>query len=327
MSDSPDIDALAARIRGGDRAALARALTLIESKRPDHETEAQKLLQALLPSTGQAARVGITGLPGSGKSTLIDTLGRNLTAQGRRVAVLAVDPTSQVTGGSILGDKTRMAGLAADPDAFIRPSPSGATLGGVARRTRETMLLCEAAGFDIVLVETVGIGQSEAAVADMVDFFLVLTVAGTGDVLQGIKRGVLELADMLAVNKADGDNVDRARQAAAEYQAAFNMLAPASPQWRPSVITVSGRDNRGLDRLWAEVERHREVMSRAGELSRKRAEQQVRWMWSLLDEAVLDRLKSRRDVGRRLPELEAAVRKGSLTPQLAVAEIVSLMGL
>ena len=231
------IAALAAGLRAGERAVLARAITLIESKRADHRLEAHRLVQELLPLTGKAVRLGITGAPGVGKSTTIDALGSYLTGQGHKVAVLAVDPSSTRTGGSILGDKTRMPRLASDPHAFVRPSPSSGTLGGVAAMTRETLLICEAAGYDVVLVETVGIGQSETAVADMTDFFLVLMLPGAGDELQGLKKGIVELADMIAVNKADGDNIERAKLAAAEYRAALNILAPRSPTWSPPVAT------------------------------------------------------------------------------------------
>jgi LAO/AO transport system kinase len=317
---------LAGRLIAGERAALARAITLVESKRADHETGAQALLQAALPHTGRAVRLGITGVPGAGKSTLVDQLGVNLTARGHRVAVLAVDPTSQRTGGSILGDKTRMARLSIDPNAFIRPSPAGATLGGVARRTRETMLLCEAAGFDVVIVETVGIGQSETAVAAMVDFFLVLMVPGTGDDLQGIKKGVLEIADMIAVNKADGDNEARARHAAADYRAALSILAPADPEWQPPVILVSGLRNLGLDHLWAEVMRHRELMSTAGKLDARRQEQQVAWMWSLLEERLKARLTHDPRVRGRLQAIEDDVRHARLTPVTAVNAILGAVG-
>src|ERR687889_404284 len=240
-------------VRRGDRAALARAITLMESRRPDHREAARALLQELMPHTGKAVRVGITGVPGVGKSTAIDALGSMLTEKGHRVAVLAVDPSSTRTGGAILGDKTRMARLAVDPNAFIRPSPSSGTLGGVAAKTREAMLLCEAAGFDVVLVETVGVGQSETAVADLTDFFLVLMLPGAGDELQGIKKGILELADMIAVNKADADGGGRAAAAAAEYKAALHILTPASPTWSPPVTTVSGLTGQGLDDLWAKV--------------------------------------------------------------------------
>src|SRR5882757_7382759 len=235
----PDVPALARRLRAGDRASLARAITLVESKRADHQQAAHRLVQELLAETGKAVRVGITGSPGVGKSTTIDALGTYLTEQGHRVAVLAVDPSSTRTGGSILGDKTRMARLAVDPNAFVRPSPSSGTLGGVAAKTRETMLVCEAAGFDVVLVETVGVGQSETAVADMTDFFLVLMVAGAGDELQGIKKGIVELADMIAINKADGDNIQRANVAAADYRGALHILSPRSPTWSPPVMTYS----------------------------------------------------------------------------------------
>ncbi len=317
-----DIEDLAAKIRHGDRAALGRAITLIESMRPDHEQQAQALVQALLPATGEAMRVGITGVPGAGKSTLVDELGTMLTTEGHKVAVLAVDPTSQRTGGSILGDKTRMARLAVDANAFIRPSPSGQTLGGVARRTRETMLACEAAGFDVVIVETVGIGQSEAAVASMVDFFLVLMVPGTGDELQGIKKGVLEIADLIAVNKADGDNLDRARRAAGDYRAALNMLSPVNPDWPVPVVMVSGKTGDGVEAMWAEVVRHHKLMAASGGLERHRREQQVKWMWAILDDRLRRRLQ-RDDVAA----IETQVREGRLSPALAADQVLALAGL
>ena len=319
-----DLDDLAARVRAGERAALGRAITLVESRRPDHEAAAQQLLLKLLPHSGTAYRVGITGVPGVGKSTTIDTLGRNLTASGHRVAVLAVDPSSQRTGGSILGDKTRMAGLAVDPNAFIRPSPSAGTLGGVARRTRETMIVCEAAGFDVIIVETVGIGQSETAVADMVDFFLVLLLPGAGDDLQGIKKGVIELADMLAVNKADGDNAGRARRAVSDYRAALQILMPPGAAWTPPVLTISGLKNIGLDALWAEIERHRALFEKSGALAARRSEQQVKWMWSMLEEGLMQRLKADSRVRTRLPVLEQDLREGRITATLAATEILSL---
>src|SRR3712207_4292553 len=256
----------------------------MESRRPDHREAARTLLQDLISRTGQAVRIGITGVPGVGKSTAIDTLGSVLTGKGHKVAVLAVDPSSTRTGGAILGDKTRMARLAADPNAFIRPSPSSGTLGGVAAKTRETMLLCEAAGFDVILVETVGVGQSETAVADLTDFFLVLMLPGAGDELQGIKKGILELADMVAVNKVDGDGAARATAAAAEYRAALHILTPASPTWTPPVVTVSGLTGLGLDDLWAKVLDHRARLEATGELEAKRRAQNQKWMWALVHE-------------------------------------------
>jgi LAO/AO transport system kinase len=319
-------DDLAECVLAGDRASLARAITLIESRRPDHRARAGALLQRLLPHTGRAIRVGVTGVPGVGKSTTIDTLGSNLTAAGRKVAVLAVDPSSSRTGGSILGDKTRMARLSADRHAFIRPSPSSGTLGGVAARTRETMLVCEAAGFDVVLVETVGIGQSETVVADMTDFFLVLMLPGAGDELQGIKKGVLELADMIAVNKSDGANRQRAEAAAAEYLAALHILQPSSSVWKPPVVLVSGLANQGLEDLWARIEDHRLKTGRAGEFDARRRAQQVKWMWSMLEERLLARLRTDPAVRKRLPTLENAVAEGVLAPTLAVDEIAALLG-
>jgi LAO/AO transport system kinase len=318
--------ALAAGIKAGERATLARAITLIESKRADHRKAAHLLVQELLPLTGKAVRLGITGAPGAGKSTTIDALGTFLTAQGHKVAVLAVDPSSTRTGGSILGDKTRMARLAVDPHAFVRPSPSSGTLGGVAAKTRETMLLCEAAGYDVVLVETVGIGQSETTVADMTDFFLVLMIPGAGDELQGLKKGIVELADMIAVNKADGDNVARARLAAADYRAALNILAPHSENWSPPVLTYSALTGDGIALLWEQIVAHKEKMTASGELSQRRREQQVKWMWSMLEERLTARLRSDPAVRGKLKTAEAAVAAGRLAPTLAVEEIAELLG-
>jgi LAO/AO transport system kinase len=318
--------ALAAGINAGERATLARAITLIESKRADHRKAAHLLVQELLPLTGKAVRLGITGAPGAGKSTTIDALGTFLTAQGHKVAVLAVDPSSTRTGGSILGDKTRMARLAVDPHAFVRPSPSSGTLGGVAAKTRETMLLCEAAGYDVVLVETVGIGQSETTVADMTDFFLVLMIPGAGDELQGLKKGIVELADMIAVNKADGDNVARARLAAADYRAALNILAPHSENWSPPVLTYSALTGDGIALLWEQIVAHKEKMTASGELSQRRREQQVKLLWSMLEERLTARLRSDPAVRGKLKAAEAAVAAGRLAPTLAVEEIAELLG-
>jgi len=317
---------LARGIRAGDRATLARAITLIESKRADHRKTAHLLVQELLPLTGKAVRLGITGAPGAGKSTTIDALGTYLTGQGRKVAVLAVDPSSTRTGGSILGDKTRMAKLATDPNAFVRPSPSSGTLGGVAAKTRETMLVCEAAGYDVVMVETVGIGQSETAVADMTDFFLVLMIPGAGDELQGLKKGIVEIADMIAVNKADGDNIDRALIAAADYRAALNILAPQSAAWSPPVVTYSAITGKGIHALWDQVLAHKQKTSASGELAERRREQQVKWMWTMLEERLTARLRSDATVKAKLRQAEAAVAAGKLAPTLAVEEIAAMLG-
>ncbi len=322
-----DLAALMRGVRDGDRAMLARAITLIESKRADHQALAAKLVQALLPETGRAIRLGMTGMPGAGKSTTMDALGSFLTGQGHRVAVLAVDPSSTRTGGSILGDKTRMARLAADPHAFIRPSPTSGTLGGVAAKTRETMLLCEAAGYDVILVETVGIGQSETAVADMTDFFLVITLPGAGDELQGIKKGVIEFADMIAVNKADGDNVARANAAAAEYRAALHILTPRSPNWPPPVVTYSALTGAGIPEIWRHVRDHKERLTASGEIDARRRGQQVKWMWSMLEERMFTRLRTDPHLKARLPAIEKAVANGELSPALAVEEIAKGLGL
>jgi LAO/AO transport system kinase len=307
----------------GDRTVLGRAITLVESTRPEHRELAQEVLLRLLPHSGDAHRVGITGVPGAGKSTFIDALGTNLTSSGHRVAVLAVDPTSSRTGGSILGDRTRMHRLSTDSAAFIRPSPTAGTLGGVTRSTREAMVVVEAAGYDVVLVETVGVGQSETIVANMVDFFLVLMIAGAGDELQGIKRGVLELADMIAVNKADGDNEIRARAAAAEFQRALHLMQPASPNWIPPVLTCSALENVGLDTIWAQIELHRRTLTQSGELADKRTRQQIDWMWSTVDDRLRTALREHPAVRAVVPGLEDDVRLGRITPTLAADRIMA----
>jgi LAO/AO transport system kinase len=327
QSTSHDVERLADGIRVGDRTVLSRAITLIESKRADHRHTAAALTQALLQATGKAVRVGITGSPGVGKSTTIDALGSMLTQRGHKVAVLAVDPSSRRTGGSILADKTRMARLAIDANAFIRPSPASGTLGGVAAKTRETMLLCEAAGYDVILVETVGVGQSEIAVADMTDFFLVLVLPGGGDELQGLKKGVVELADMIAINKADGDNLARAKLTAAEYGAALHILAPASPNWSPPVVTYSALQGERIDALWAHVLDHQKKLTASGELAARRGAQQVKWMWAMLEERLYDPLRSDRTLKAALPKIEADVAAGRLAPATAVEKIAELLGL
>jgi len=321
-----DIERLAREIRSGDRTMLSRAITLIESKRADHRHTAAALTQKLLAATGKAVRVGITGAPGVGKSTMIDALGHMLAGQGRKVAVLAVDPSSRRTGGSILADKTRMARLANDANAFIRPSPSSGTLGGVAAKTRETMLLCEAAGYDVVLVETVGVGQSEIAVADMTDFFLVLALPGAGDELQALKKGVVELADMIAVNKADGDNLPRAKLAASQYGAALHILLPQSPNWSPPVVTCSALTGDGIATLWQHVLDHRRRLTASGELAARRGEQQVKWMWTMLEERLFAPLRTDRALKAALPRIEADVAAGRVAPGAAVEEIAGLLG-
>ena len=322
MDPMPSVQELVKGARSTDRASLGRAITLIESNLPDHRQRAQELLSELLPASGSAHRVGITGVPGGGKSTFIETLGTRLTSMGHKVAVLTVDPTSSKTGGSILGDKTRMASLANHQSAFVRPSPTSGELGGVNRMTRETMLLCEAAGFDVVLVDTVGVGQSETVVADMVDFFLVLMLPGAGDELQGIKKGILELADMIAVNKADGDNVQPAAAAAREYEIALHLTAPSSPLWSPPVLTCAGLTGAGVDELWIQVQEHRRLLGDAGELERRREEQTVRWMWSMLDDRLIDGLRNHSRVKSLLPEMELRVRSGQTTPVSAVDTLI-----
>ncbi|WP_328539959.1 methylmalonyl Co-A mutase-associated GTPase MeaB [Streptomyces sp. NBC_00344] len=306
----------------GSRAFIARAITLVESTRADHRALAQQMLTQLLPHAGQARRIGISGVPGVGKSTFIDAFGTMLTGLGHRVAVLAVDPSSSRTGGSILGDKTRMERLAVDPAAFVRPSPTTGTLGGVARATREAMVVVEAAGYDVVLVETVGVGQSETAVANMVDSFLLLTLARTGDQLQGIKKGVLELADLIAVNKADGPHERDARGAARELAGALRLMHPADASWTPPVLSCSARESTGLDTLWERLEQHRKVLDASGGLTAKRCDQQVDWAWTMVREGLLKQLQDDPQVRRMAPVLEEQLRSGSLTPTLAADRIL-----
>jgi LAO/AO transport system kinase len=318
------VDELAAAVRRRDRAALPRAITLVESTRPDHREQAQQLLLALMPDAGSAHHVGITGVPGVGKSTTIEALGMYLIERGHRVAVLAVDPSSTRTGGSILGDKTRMPRLAAHADAYIRPSPTSGTLGGVAKATRETIVLLEAAGFDVILVETVGVGQSEVAVANMVDTFVFLTLARTGDQLQGIKKGVLELADIVVVNKADGEHLREARKAARDLSGAIRLIYPRETLWRPPVLTMSALEGTGLVELWETVERHQKVLSEAGEFEARRRAQQVDWTWQMVRDTVLDRMLSNPAVRKARAEVERQVLAGELTPAMAAQQILKL---
>ena len=315
---------LAASVRSGDRAALARAITVVESTRSDHREQAQQLLMELISTAGSAMHVGITGVPGVGKSTAIEALGMYLVDGGHRVAVLAVDPSSTRTGGSILGDKTRMARLAVHPNAYIRPSPTSGTLGGVTKATRETIVLLEAAGFDVVLVETVGVGQSEVAVSNMVDTFVFLTLARTGDQLQGIKKGVLELADIVVVNKADGRHAIEAQAAARELSAAIRLIYPRETLWRPPVLTMSAIEGTGLIELWDTVLRHRAVLTEAGEFQVRRRAQQVDWTWAMVRDAVLDRVLTHPGVKAMRAEVERQVRDGELTPALAAQRILDL---
>ncbi len=317
-----DLDAYVKGVLDGKRAFIARAITLVESTRPQHRALAQELLTALLPHSGKARRIGISGVPGVGKSTFIDAFGTMLTGLGHRVAVLAVDPSSTRTGGSILGDKTRMERLSVDPAAFVRPSPSAGTLGGVAKATRESMVVMEAAGYDVVLVETVGVGQSETAVANMVDSFLLLSLARTGDQLQGIKKGVLELADVLAVNKADGPHERDAKAAARELAGALRLMHPADAAWTPPVLSCSARESTGLDTVWDRLEQHRTLLESTGRLAEKRRSQQVDWTWAMVRDELLGRLHAHPVVREVAPDLERRVREGELTPTLAAEEIL-----
>jgi LAO/AO transport system kinase len=319
-----DVATLVDGVLSGDRRVVARAITLVESRRGDHRERAQELLVELQPHTGGARRVGISGVPGVGKSTFIDQLGVDLTAAGSKVAVLAVDPSSARSGGSILGDKTRMARLSVDPRAFIRPSPTSGTLGGVAQATRESMVVVEAAGYDVVLVETVGVGQSEVTVAEMVDSFLFLTLARTGDQLQGIKRGILEIADVIAVNKADGPAARDARKAARELAGAIRMLRGHNETWDVPVLTCAGLTGEGLDQVWAKLVEHQDRMKAAGEFDDRRRSQQVRWTWQLVRDGLESSLRHHPGVRSAVPDLEKAVLSGELTPALAAQQILEM---
>lgn len=317
-----DAESLARDILAGQRRALSRAITLVESTRPDHRDQANVLLERLTPHAGNSIRIGISGVPGAGKSTFIEAAGLHILERGHRLAVLAVDPSSAISGGSILGDKTRMEELSRHREAFIRPSPAGKTLGGVTRRTRETMLLCEAAGFDVVIVETVGVGQSETAVADMTDMFLLLLLPGGGDDLQGIKRGIMELADLVLVNKADGEMAATANHSASDYIHALKLLHPRTRNWQVPVKTCSALEKRGIVEAWEIICRYRQVLTESGELARRRAQQAKSWMWNETAESLLAALRQDQRVAQLIPRLEQAVVEGSLPPTLAAAQLL-----
>ncbi|MBX2806879.1 MAG: methylmalonyl Co-A mutase-associated GTPase MeaB [Hyphomicrobiales bacterium] len=315
---------LTTQILEGRRAALARAITLVESTKPDHRAKANALLDSLYHATGKSVRIGVTGLPGVGKSSFVDQFGANLLEEGHSVAVLAIDPSSQRTGGSILGDKTRMQRLAVHMNAFVRPSPSGKTLGGVARATRETMLLCEAAGFDVVIVETVGVGQSESAVAGMVDFFLALLLPGAGDELQGIKKGLIEMADMIAINKADSDLERQASRTAADYNAALHILSRGSENWTPRSVAISARENKGLAEIWAAVQQHKTILQKSGEFDAKRRQQAITWMHDLIEQQLRQRVLGNPEMLRTIASAENDVRNGTIAPGAAADQIIAL---
>lgn len=317
--------AYVAGVLAGDRKTLARTITLIESTLPAHQQLAQEIIDQLLPHTGKAVRIGITGVPGAGKSTFIEGFGTMLTELGHRVAVLAIDPSSRRSGGSILGDKTRMEKLAANSQAFIRPSPAGTTLGGVARKTREAMLVCEAAGYDVAIIETVGVGQSETTVASMVDFFLVLMIAGAGDELQGIKKGVLEVADAIVINKADGDNIPRAELAKREYESALHLLMPNHPRWPVPVLTCSAVEKSGLDTIWQTILRHRDILNEEGELAAKRTHQSLDWLSFLLDEGLRRWFYNSPSVRENLPLLRDKLIQHRISPAAAAAKLLDIL--
>lgn len=316
------IQNIAAGVRNGDIRALAKAITLIESRNPEHSCAATTLLDELLPDSGQAMRVGLSGVPGVGKSTLIEALGMMLVAQGHRIAILAVDPSSRISGGSILGDKTRMELLAREKNAFIRPSPTGDNLGGVARKTRETMLLCEAAGYDVIIVETVGVGQSEITVASMVDFFLLLQLSNAGDELQGIKKGVMEIADAILINKAEGENRPKAELARQQYENALHLIKPKSKHWQVPAMLCSALHNEGISEIWHTIERFRETMESCGEFHEKRRLQAHDWMWTLVTDDLKDLFLRDKNVAALLPQIQAGIGQGVTTPSAAARRLL-----
>jgi LAO/AO transport system kinase len=319
-----DNQAIVDGVLANNRRIIAKTITLIESSLRSHQEKAREIIDLLLPDTGKAVRIGITGVPGVGKSTFIESFGMHLIQKGHRVAVLAVDPSSSKSGGSIMGDKTRMEKLSLESNAYIRPSPTGGTLGGVSRRTRETMIVCEAAGFDVIIVETVGVGQSETTVASMVDFFLVLMLAGAGDELQGIKKGVLELADAIAINKADGDNIENARKAKQEYHKALNLLTPSSENWSPPVLTCSAIELNGIEEIWQTITGHRKILTTSDELAAKRRKQALDWMWALVEESLRDRFYTNQKVQKALPKIIEAVERQSIAPTAAAHQLLML---
>ena len=316
-----DLDLLVQGVLESDRTSLGRALTLVESNKTEDRKVVEDLLAQISPKTGEAHRIGITGVPGVGKSTFIEAMGSKLIEDGHKVAVLAVYPTSTVSGGSILGDKTRMTRLANDPNAFVRPSPSSGTLGGVTRTTRESMALLESAGYDIVMVETVGIGQSETVVAEMVDIFLVLMLPGAGDELQGIKKGVLELADMIAVNKTDGENESKALEAARDYISALRLTQPATSNWRPPVVNCSSLTGKGLNEVWEKIQEHKTILENSGEWEQRRKVQKMKWMWSIVQDRLSSDLHDHPSITEQVPEVEKAVLEGKISAT-AAAEIL-----
>jgi len=319
---SEDIPYYVEGVLGQNRRILSKTITLIESSLPAHQETAKQILEQLLPETGKAIRLGISGVPGVGKSTFIESFGLSLIGKNYKVAVLAVDPSSSRSGGSIMADKTRMERLSLEDRAFIRPSPSGGTLGGVARKTRETMLVCEAAGFDVIIVETVGVGQSETTVASMVDFFLLLMLAGAGDEIQGIKKGILEIADAVAINKADTNNIQKAQEARQEYEKALNLLRPSSPIWRPPVLTCSAVELTGIDEIWKTVLKHRQQLMATDELNQKRKKQAIDWLWSLVEEGLKDRFYQNQGIMTQLPRVIKAVETGEMPPSAAADKLL-----